>query len=90
MIINEDVWLTSAATFLRANNHEYNNLVKTLSLDSTVGSSGADVLGEWQSIQFDYSLNDDQITKMNCTIKTYNDLNLVRFTQVLVLNILNS
>ncbi len=35
-----------------------------------------------QTVQFDYSLLDDTITKMNCSITTYSDLNLIRFTQV--------
>ena len=82
MLIGNVTWFDSDYTFLRANSFFYNTHDTTLHLDLTSAYSGNDVLGSSQSIQFDYSLFDDTLTSMNCTITTYNDYNLIKFTQV--------
>ncbi len=82
MLIDNVTWFDSDYTFLRANSFFYNTHDTTLHLDLTSAYSGNDVLGGSQSIQFDYSLFDDTLTSMNCTITTYNDYNLIKFTQV--------
>lgn len=82
MLIDNVTWFDSDYTFLRANSFFYNTHDTTLHLDLTSAYSGNDVLGGSQSIQFDYSLFDDTTTSMNCTITTYNDYNLIKFTQV--------
>ena len=86
IIVNNSTWLSSAETFIRANNFEYDNYVASLQLELTTADSGSDILGDWQSVKFDYGLFDDASIKMNCTIKTYNNLNLIRFTQVNISN----
>jgi len=82
LLIDNVTWFDSDYTFLRANSFFYNTHDTTLHLDLTSAYSGNDVLGGSQSIQFDYSLFDDTLTSMNCTITTYNDYNLIKFTQV--------
>jgi len=82
LLIDNVTWFDSDYTFLRANSFFYNTHDTTLHLDLTSAYSGNDVLGGSQSIQFDYSLFDDTTTSMNCTITTYNDYNLIKFTQV--------
>ena len=82
LIIDNVTWLDSDYTFLSANSFFYNTNDTTLHLDLTSAYSGNDVLGGSQSIQFDYSLFDDTLTTMNCTITTYTDYNLIKFTQV--------
>ena len=75
-------WLESSHTWMRANGALYDNYEKSLNLTSTWAQSGADQLGSWQSINYHYQVYNDLDVIMDCSLITYNDIDLVRFKQV--------
>ena len=80
--VNNITWLSSSATTLRANALNHNNYDKSLVLEQTTATDCHDRLGHCQSVNFIYSLNDDPYTIFKCSLTTYDDFNLVKFTQV--------
>lgn len=81
--IQNSTWLASSSgTFLRANNFRYSSVDKTLILNQTSSSSGNDTLGRYQTLKFHYSLYNDPSTTVDYIIYTYDDYDMVRFSQV--------
>ena len=80
--VNNVTWLSSAETSLRANGMDHSNVDQSLVLNLTSATAGYDVLGHYERIDYYYVLNDDVSTEMTCSITTYDDNDLVRFTQV--------
>ena len=83
LLTNGNEWLTSANTFMWSKNVQYDTNSKSLILQNVSSSEGSDVLGKWKASTFVYTLHNESAIKMNCVIIKYNDLNLVRFVQVL-------
>ncbi|CAF1142844.1 unnamed protein product [Brachionus calyciflorus] len=83
--INNKTWLSSSPkTFLRANNRMYSTLDRSLKLEQTNADSGYDQLGQYETFNFIYSLSDDYNTTAEYMIYTYDDYDMVRFSQVMV------
>lgn len=81
--VNDLTWLMSSPkTFLRSNGQLYVSSEKTLVLNGTYASSGQDQLGAYQSMMFDYAAFDDPNTRVECSVITYRDYDMVRFQQV--------
>lgn len=83
LLVNNKTWLASSPnTFLKANGQTYSTTDGSLSLNGTFGKSGYDVLGRWQSMMLSYAPLDDNETRMEASIITYDDYDCVRFQQV--------
>lgn len=81
LLIKGNEWLSSADTFMRSKNAQYDTNSKTLVLQNVLKTEGTDILGDWKASTFVYSLNNEPSIMMNCNIIKYNDLNIVRFIQ---------
>ena len=84
LLVKNKTWLLSANTFMRSNYAQYDTYSKTLILQSVKNAQGTDILGSWKSVIFTYALNNDTATTMDCYIVIYDNVNLVRFIQVIV------
>ncbi len=85
VFVDQVEWLKSSDIFFRANNYLYESQAKTLFLNATTISNGQDILGVWKSFSFEFILFNDTETKMNCTMIKYDDIDLIRFVQVVIL-----
>ncbi|CAF0857259.1 unnamed protein product, partial [Brachionus calyciflorus] len=81
--INNKTWLSSSPkTFLRANYRMYSTLDRSLILKQTTAGSGYDQLGRYQTFNLLYSLSGDYSTTAEYIVYTYDDYDMVRFSQV--------
>ncbi|XP_055899050.1 uncharacterized protein LOC106071759 isoform X1 [Biomphalaria glabrata] len=78
--VNGNIWLTSGYTFFNNNGKKYSTADYSLKLSRSWSTSGRDIIGEWQSTNFDYLAASLPVTT---TIKTYNDpdIPIAIFTQ---------
>ncbi len=84
ILVNDKVWLQSANTFMRHNKTRYDTYSRTLSLKNITNVQGIDVLGSWKAVVFTYALNDNLSVTMNCNILMYEDIDMIRFIQVII------
>lgn len=84
LLVNNKTWLkNSPNTFLKANGQTYSTTDASLYLNETTASSGYDRLGRWQSLTFNYAPIEDNTTRMQANLYTYDDYDCVRFQQVI-------
>lgn len=82
--VNNSTWLASSSgTFLKANGFKYSTIDKSLILNQTTAYSGNDQLGNYQTLKFRYGLYNDPTTIADYIIYTYDDYEMVRFSQVI-------
>jgi len=70
---------------MRHNNTRYDTYSKTLLLKSIKNLQGTDVLGNWKAVVFTYTLNENPSVTMNCNILIYEEINMIRFIQVYII-----
>ncbi len=85
ILVDNKTWLQSANTFMRHNNTRYDTYSKTLLLKSIKNLQGTDVLGNWKAVVFTYTLNENPSVTMNCNILIYEEINMIRFIQVYII-----
>lgn len=85
ILVDNKTWLQSANTFMRHNNTRYDTYSKTLLLKSIENLQGTDVLGNWKAVVFTYALNENPSVTMNCNILIYEEINMIRFIQVYII-----
>ncbi len=85
ILVDNKTWLQSANTFMRHNNTRYDTYSKTLLLKSIKNLQGTDVLGNWKAVVFTYALNENPSVTMNCNILIYEEINMIRFIQVYII-----
>lgn len=82
--VNNSTWLASSSgTFLKANGFKYSTMDKSLILNQTSANSGYDQLGRYQTLKFRYALYNDRTTIADYIIYSYDDYDMVRFSQVI-------
>ena len=82
VVVNNENWLSSAATTLQVNGMHHSTADHTLKLvDEPKSGGGWDRMGEYSSMNYNYGIHSGP-EQMHCHVRTYKDVPAVVMSQV--------